>query len=166
MGAAKQTQASQRRLRMQTHANAKTTWKTRELLVQRVMNEGWTYREAASAASISVRTVAKWIARYRVEGRGALSERRSRPRRSPRATPPRVISTIIRYRQSGLPAWQIARRVGRPRSTVGTILRRVGLGRLRRPTPRPLSDGGPSHPWQSPGALEAGRLGVCACRHR
>jgi len=122
---------------MQTHANAKTTWKARELLVHRVLIEGWTYRQAAAAASVSVRTVAKWIARYRREGPGALCDRRSRPRRSPQATPPRVISAIIRLRQLGLPAWQIARRVGRPRSTVSVILRRVGLGRLRVPPPPP-----------------------------
>ena len=61
----------------------------------------------------------------------------SRPRRHPTATPVRTISAIVRLRHLGLPAWQIARRVGRPRSTVSVILQRVGLGRLTVPTPPP-----------------------------
>lgn len=123
---------------MQIHANAKTTPKTRELLVQRIQRHGWTYRAAATAAGVSERTVAKWMARYRAEGGRGLTDRRSRPRRSPSATAPRTIHAIVRLRQLGLPAWQIARRVACPRSTVSAILRRMGLGRLRVP-PSPIN---------------------------
>jgi transposase InsO family protein len=122
---------------MQLHANAKTTPKARALLVQRVMSHAWTYREAATAAGVSVRTVAKWVARFRGQGVSGLGDGSSRPRRQPGATPPRTIRAIVRLRQLGLPAWQIARRVGRPRSTVSVILRRVGLGRLTMPAPPP-----------------------------
>jgi transposase InsO family protein len=122
---------------MQLHANVKTTPKARALLVQRVMTQAWTYRAAASAAGVSVRTVAKWVQRAKAEGAAGLRDRRARPHRSPSATAPRIISAIIRLRHAGLPAWQIARRHGRPRSTVSAILRRVGLGRLVVPT-RPV----------------------------
>jgi transposase InsO family protein len=120
---------------MQLHPNAKTTPKARALMVQRVLTEAWTYQAAASAAGVSVRTVAKWVQRCRTEGVVGLRDRRAVPHRSPSATAPRTISAIIRLRQAGLPAWQIARRVGRPRSTVSVILRRVGLGRLVSPRP-------------------------------
>ena len=120
---------------MQLHANAKTTPKARALLVQRVGSGPWTYREAAAAAGVSVRTVAKWVARFRAEGPPGLQDRRSQPRRQPRATPVRTISAILRWRQLGLSAWQIAQRVGRPPSTVGVILRRAGVGRVRTPAP-------------------------------
>ena len=120
---------------MQLHANAKTTPNARALLIRRVMDDGWTYADAAQAAGVSVRTVAKWTRRYRLEGLAGLRDRRARPHRSPSVTPPRTISAIVRLRQLGLPAWQIARRVGRPRSTVSVILRRVGLGRLTEPRP-------------------------------
>jgi transposase InsO family protein len=120
---------------MQLHANAKTTPKARALMVQRAISDGWTYQMAATAAGVSVRTVAKWVQRYRAEGVVGLRDRRAVPHRSPSATAPRTISAIIRLRHAGLPAWQIARRVGRPRSTVAVILRRVGLGRLVVPRP-------------------------------
>ena len=122
---------------MQLHANAKTTPKMRDLIVRRVEGQDWTYREAAVAAGVSVRTVAKWVARFRRDGVPGFADQSSRPRRHPTATPARIISAIIRLRHAGLPAWQIARRVGRPRSTVSVILRRVGLGRLTVPTPPP-----------------------------
>ncbi len=122
---------------MQLHANAKTTPKMRDLIVRRVVHQDWTYRAAAVGAGVSVRTVAKWVARFRGQGTPGFADRSSRPRRQPTATPARTISAIIRLRQVGLPAWQIARRVGCPRSTVSVILRRVGLGRLTVPTPPP-----------------------------
>lgn len=122
---------------MQLHANAKTTPKARALLVERVVIQAWTYQQAADAAGVSVRTVAKWVSRFRGNGPTGLGDLSSRPRRHPGATPVHTINAIIRLRQLGLPAWQIARRVHRPRSTVSVILRRVGLGRLRVPVPPP-----------------------------
>ena len=122
---------------MQLHANAKTTPKMRDLIVRRVVSQDWTYREAAEAAGVSVRTVAKWVARFRESGGPGFADGSSRPRHHPTATPVRTIGAIVRLRHLGLPAWQIARRVGRPRSTVSVILQRVGLGRLSVPTPPP-----------------------------
>ena len=61
---------------MQLHPNAKTTPKARALMVQRVMTEAWTYQAAATAAGVSVRTVAKWVQRCRTEGVAGLRDRR------------------------------------------------------------------------------------------
>ena len=46
---------------MRLHRNAKTSPKMRQLIVERVREHGWTQPQAAAAAGISVRTVAKWI---------------------------------------------------------------------------------------------------------
>jgi transposase len=81
---------------MQLHANAKTTPNARALLVQRVIRQSWTQRQAAAAAGVSVRTVAKWVQRFRAEGTEGFRDRRARPHRSPSATAPRTISAIIR----------------------------------------------------------------------
>ena len=48
---------------MKSHRNAKTNVYQRELLIERVRRQGWTQRQAAEAAGISVRTVAKWLTR-------------------------------------------------------------------------------------------------------
>src|SRR4030095_7506928 len=87
MGAAKQTQPFQRRLRMQLHANAKTTPKARALWVALVLTEAWTYPRAAEAAGVRVRTVAKWVSRFRRNGASGLRYYSSRPRRHPAPTP-------------------------------------------------------------------------------
>ena len=52
---------------MKVHRNAKTTLKMRELIVTRAQH-GWTYARIGTALGISVRTVAKWVARSRRSG--------------------------------------------------------------------------------------------------
>jgi transposase len=83
---------------MQLHANAKTTPKMRDLIVRRVSSQDGTYREAAEAAGVSVRTVAKWVARFRGGGRPGFADGSSRPHRQPTATPVRTISAIVQLR--------------------------------------------------------------------
>ena len=56
---------------MQLHDNAKTTPKTRELLVDRVLQREWDVDSVAEAAGVSTRTVWKWLWRYRGEGAAA-----------------------------------------------------------------------------------------------
>ena len=68
---------------MRLHRNAKTTPKMRQLLIERVTRRGWTQVAAATAAGISVRTVAKWIQRAR-QGDEQLEDASSRPHRQPR----------------------------------------------------------------------------------
>jgi transposase InsO family protein len=58
-------------------------------------------------------------------------DRSSRPRRLARGTAPRVVERIVALRHERLVAAAIAERVRLPRSTVGAILRRHGLGRLK-----------------------------------
>jgi transposase len=53
---------------MRLHGNARTCLHSRGLIVERVLEQGWTVAAAAEAAGVSVHTAAKWLARYRCEG--------------------------------------------------------------------------------------------------
>jgi transposase InsO family protein len=114
------------------HRNAKTTPRSREVLARRVLEEGMTPAAAAAAAGVSARTATKWVRRFREEGVRGLEDRSSRPKHSPRSTPTPVVSRVLELRHRKLVAHAIARELRLPRSTVGTILRRHGLGRLPR----------------------------------
>jgi len=122
---------------MRLHRNAKTTPKMRQLLIDRVERQGWTQRAAATAAGISVRTVAKWIRRARL-GDQHLNDRSSRPHRQPRTLDLARTAAILAYRQQRATAWEISARVGVPRSTVAKVLRRAGLNRVSRLDPPPV----------------------------
>ncbi len=60
---------------MNVHKNARTTPHGRDLMVRRVLDEGRTPASVATEAGVSVRTVYKWLARYRAEGRAGLDGR-------------------------------------------------------------------------------------------
>ncbi|HEY6056393.1 MAG TPA: IS481 family transposase [Candidatus Limnocylindrales bacterium] len=116
---------------MNAHSRAKTTPRSRELLVGRVQAEGWSRREAAEAFGLSVRTAAKWLRRFRLEGLSGLQDRSSRPRSSPRRTAEALRNRVLELRQKRLTGREISETMGLPRATVSRILRQAGLGRLR-----------------------------------
>jgi len=122
---------------MNVHKNARMTVHGRLLLIRRVRAQGWRVEVAALAAGVSVRSAYKWLARHRAGGERALHDRSSAPARSPRRLPADLVVEIERLRRQRLTGPQIARRLCRPRSTVGLALRRLGLGRLTALTPRP-----------------------------
>ncbi len=121
---------------MNVHKNARLTPEGRALLARRV-SSGWTAKASAEAAGVSLRTARKWIGRHRGGGERRHHDRSSAPRRCPRkVTEPRIaeIEQLRRRRMTG-PA--IAAALGMARSTVGAILRRLGLGKLKALDPRP-----------------------------
>lgn len=122
---------------MNVHENARMTVHGRALLVRRVVEDGWTAASAADAAGVSVRTAFKWLARYRAGGAAALADRSSAPWRRPHRLPDETVAAIERLRRERLTGPQIARALDLPRSTVGAILRRLGLGRLSALEPKP-----------------------------
>lgn len=122
---------------MNTHKNARMTVHGRVLLVDRVEKQGWRVASAAAAAGVSERTAYKWLARHRSGGTAALQDRSSAPRRSARQLAPAVVAEIERLRRLRLTGPAIARSLGVPRSTVGLVLRRLGLGRLAALDPKP-----------------------------
>jgi transposase InsO family protein len=111
---------------MKIHRSAKTTVYQRQLLIRRVRQQGWTQRQAAEAAGVSVRTVAKWLTRQRRE----LGDRSSRPHRQPRRLAATTEAAIIALRRTRATAWQISTVLRIPRSTVTRVLARAGLNRL------------------------------------
>jgi transposase InsO family protein len=115
---------------MNVHKNARMTVHGRLLLVQRVIDAGWRVGDAAAAAGVSKRTAYTWLARWRAGGAPALGDRSSTPARSPRRLAAEVITAIEHLRRQRWTGPRIARALGRPVSTVGTVLRRLGLGRL------------------------------------
>ena len=54
---------------MKLHGNAMTCPHSRSLIVRRVGEEGWSLAQAAAAAGVSECMVAKWLARWRAEGK-------------------------------------------------------------------------------------------------
>jgi transposase InsO family protein len=103
---------------MTVHKNARLTPRGRALLVQRVRSGGSRIGDAAAAAGISLSLAGT------ASGRGNLPSRTG-VRRSPDTT-----NQIERLRRQRHTDPQIAQALSLPRSTVGTVLRRLGLGRL------------------------------------
>jgi transposase InsO family protein len=122
---------------MNAHKNARLTPYSRELMIERIRKQGWTVAKAAGAAGVSERTAYKWLARYRGGGAAALQNARPVPRRLPHRLPQCQAAAIESLRRQRLPGPKIAARLGLPRSTVGAVLRRLGLGRLKSLEERP-----------------------------
>jgi transposase InsO family protein len=124
---------------MKLHRNARSTPISRQLLVDRVLHQGWTYAAAAEAAGVSRRTVGKWVQRYREGGTAALEDRSSRPGAPAHQTPADTVALIRLLREThGLPAWALGRALGVPRSTVSAWLQRLGLNRPSVEPPAPV----------------------------
>jgi transposase InsO family protein len=117
---------------MKLHANARLSLKGRELLIDRVLAAGWSLTEAAEAAGVSERTAAKWLARWRAEGRAGLLDRSSAPRVVANRTDERTIEVIAALRRVRFTGPEIAELLDRPLSTVSGILTRIGMGKLGR----------------------------------
>jgi transposase InsO family protein len=122
---------------MNVHKNARLTPQGRLLMVQRIERHRWKVADAAAAAGLSVRRTYHWLGRYRAGGERMLCDRSSTPARYRAAVSAERVSEIERLRRQRLSGPQIARRLAMPRSTVGAVLRRLGLGRLINLDPRP-----------------------------
>jgi transposase-like protein len=80
------------------HEHAKLTPAGRGELVRRVLFENQTVEEVGRAMGVSERTVRKWVERYQSGGVSGLADRSSRPKRSPRTFPRKVVERIERLR--------------------------------------------------------------------
>nr|WP_319382634.1 helix-turn-helix domain-containing protein [uncultured Roseibium sp.] len=80
------------------HKNARTCFYSREQIVRRY-EAGETAREIAAAFGISVRTVYKWLKRFREHGSRGLIARSSAPRTCSNAYMAGWRNLIVRLRQ-------------------------------------------------------------------
>jgi transposase InsO family protein len=117
---------------MKLHANARLSVKGRELLVDRIKSAGWSLTQAAEAAGVSDRTAAKWLARYRAEGRDGLLDRSSAPVVVANRVDERRVEVIAALRRLRMTGAEIAETLGMALSTVSGILTRIGMGKLGR----------------------------------
>jgi transposase InsO family protein len=114
-----------------THRRPRLTSFGRELLVRRVLDEGWRPATAAEAQGISRATAYKWLARFRSEGWLGLEDRSSRPLRSPTRLSPDAEQRIVDLRCSRkIGPHRLAAILDVPRSTCYAVLRRQRLHRL------------------------------------
>ena len=114
---------------MKLHANAPYGPRGRAEMVRRMLR-GHTAGGVAEDFAVSKRTVRKWLARYRAEGKHGLEDRPTRPHRMPTATPEVVRARIERLRWRRWTGAQIATTVGLNPATVHRVLHRLGLERL------------------------------------
>ena len=121
---------------MNVHKNARLTPAGRALMVRR-MEQGWPAKAAAEAAGVSTVTAYKWRRRHRLGGERRHHDRSSAPRRCPRRTPQPRVAEIEQLRRRRMSAPKIAQALGMAVSTVGAVLRRLGLGKLANLDPKP-----------------------------
>ena len=124
------------------HRRAKLTPAGRQLLVNRVLKEGWPACRAAEAAGVSRTTTYKWVRRFREEGTSGLGDRSSRPAAMPRQLSAELTARVLAVRRDR--RWgphRVAAVLELPRSTVYAVLVRHHCSRLRDfdpPTGKPL----------------------------
>jgi transposase InsO family protein len=115
---------------MNVHKNARLTAHSRAALVRRVLDEGQPVKAVATAFGVDIKTVGKWVKRFRSEGPG-LTDRSSRPRTLRRPTPLQTQDQIIALRRQRWTGRQIAKETKVSPATVSRVLRRVRLSRIR-----------------------------------
>ena len=116
---------------MNIHKNARLTLARRIEMVRSIVDRGLTPASAAAEAGVSQPTARKWLGRYLAHGEAGLVDRSSRPRVSPRSISPAKALAIVELRRRRLIQARIAASLGVSKSTVGRVLARAGLSRLR-----------------------------------
>src|SRR5665213_1194642 len=121
---------------MDYHKNAPWTAVSRERLARMVIH-GATVRSAAAKFSVSDKTAAKWVGRYRQCGPAGLADRSSRPHHSPRQISSFLVERVVALRRQHYNGWSIAHDLDLSPATVSRILRRARLSRWRDLNPPP-----------------------------
>ena len=117
---------------MKLHGNAALTLKKRQMLARRVLEEGWSQKEAAEAGEVSERRAGEWVRRFRMEGESGLFDRSSAPKRVHNRTSEDRVQVIAALRRLRMTGAEIAEVLRMPETTVSGILTRIGMGRLGR----------------------------------
>lgn len=115
-----------------SHRNARLTFRGRQLLVERIRDQGWPVAHAAKAQGVSRQCAHRWVARYDADGEAGLYDRSSRPHHCPSRTPGEVEDRIVELRQRERRGqdW-IGPELGVAARTVSRVLRRHDVPYLR-----------------------------------
>ena len=116
---------------MNIHKNARLTPLRREEMALSVLEGRLSRAQAGRAYGVSSKIVARWVERFRVEGRAGMADRSSRPDHMPQATGPSTVEQIVTLRRQRWTGSHIAQEVGVSPATVSRVLKRAGLSRLR-----------------------------------
>jgi len=79
-----------------------------------VLEQEWSLAAAAEAAGVSVRTLSKWLRRYREEGEQGLLDRSSASRSVPARTREERVAVIAALRRLRMTAAEIAETLSMP----------------------------------------------------
>lgn len=118
------------------HRNAPLTPEGRRRLCERV-DQKRPICHVAAEAGIARQTLAKWYARWKLEGEDGLQDRSSRPQSSPNQTAPDIEARVVALRRQHkvgpvqLVGYLAEEGIALPASTIYRILVRHGISRLR-----------------------------------
>ncbi|MER8428710.1 IS481 family transposase, partial [Mesorhizobium sp. M1403] len=115
---------------MNIHKNARLTPLRREEMALSVIEGRLSQAHAARVYGVSAKIVARWVERYKAEGRVGMVDRSSRPAHMPQATAASTAERIVALRRQRWTGSHIAHEVGVSPATVSRVLKRAGLSRL------------------------------------
>lgn len=116
---------------MNIHKNARLTPLRREEMALSVIEGRLSQAHAARTYGVSAKIVARWVDRYKAEGRSGMGDRSSRPAHMPQATAASIAERIVVLRRLRWTGKHIAHEVGVSPATVSRVLRRAELSRLK-----------------------------------
>ncbi|MGX8013641.1 IS481 family transposase [Mesorhizobium sp. ORM8.1] len=116
---------------MNIHKNARLTPLRREEMALSVIEGAFSKAHAARVYGVSAKIVARWVERYKTEGRAGMVDRSSRPTVMPGMTERAIAERIVALRRQRLTGKHIANETGVSPATVCRVLKRAGLSRLR-----------------------------------
>ena len=116
---------------MNIHKNARLTPLRREEMALSVIEGRFSKAAAARVYGVSAKIVARWVERFKAQGRAGMTDRSSRPGTLRAATPQAVIERIVMLRRYRLTGKHIALETGVSPATVSRVLKRAGLSRLK-----------------------------------
>ncbi|TGS81038.1 IS481 family transposase, partial [Mesorhizobium sp. M3A.F.Ca.ET.175.01.1.1] len=97
---------------MNIHKNARLTPLRREEMALSVIEGAFSKAHAARVYGVSAKIVARWVERYKSEGRPGMIDRSSRPAHMPQATAALIAERIMALRRQRWTGKHIAHEVG------------------------------------------------------
>lgn len=117
---------------MSIHKNARLIpLRREEMAAIAVLSGALTKAQVALVYAISRKIASRWVERFRKGGRAAMADRSSRPGNSPRQTDAVLATHIAALGRQRLTGRHISMETGASPATVGRVLKRAGLSRIK-----------------------------------